>query len=286
MKTAIGGPRSIWLALGVVVFYVLCAWGLGNLLSGLVGDDGSLADFSLGHFIPLAVGIGGVLLFLRWAGWGAEVWRERPTPTLTPRRWWLISIPVLAFAVPVVELFDVPWSGRSLGFLAVVALGTLMVGFGEELVIRGVLLTAVRARFGEFAVFLLTCFVFALAHIPGYLFSGLPLFIIAFNVIALMSAGATYYWIRRVTGRIWVAMLIHALTDWVLYVGSDVGLPSASVPVQHSPADDSGTGALGYVESLLLILLAISVISVIRESRRDKRNALSDDAGAVVSDRI
>lgn len=279
MKTAIGRPRSIWLALGVVVFYVLCAWGLGNLLSGLVGDDGSLADFSLGHFIPLAVGIGGVLLFLRWAGWGTEVWRERPTPTLTPRRWWLISIPVLAFAVPVVELFDVPWAGRSLGFLVVVALGTLMVGFGEELVIRGVLLTAVRAHFGEFAVFLLTCFVFALAHIPGYLFSGLPLFIIAFNVIALMSAGATYYWIRRVTGRIWVAMLIHALTDWVLYVGSDVGLPSASVPVQHSLADDSGTGALGYVESLLLILLAISVISVIRESRRDKRNALSDGTG-------
>ena len=71
MKTAIGRPRSIWLALGVVVFYVLCAWGLGNLLSGLVGDDGSLADFSLGHFIPLAVGIGGVLLVRRWAGWGA-----------------------------------------------------------------------------------------------------------------------------------------------------------------------------------------------------------------------
>nr|WP_201471059.1 type II CAAX endopeptidase family protein [Microbacterium hydrocarbonoxydans] len=271
MTTGTERPRNIWLALGVVVFYVLCAWGLGNLLSGLADEEESLADFSLGHFIPLAVGIGGVLLFLRWTGWGAEVWRERPTPTLTPRRWWLISIPVLAFAVPVIELFDVPWAERSLGFLVVVALGTLMVGFGEELVIRGVLLTAVRAHLGEFSAFLITCFVFALAHIPGYLFSGLPLFIIAFNVVALMSAGATYYWIRRVTGRIWVGMLVHALTDWVLYIGSDVGLPSTSAPMQHSPADDSGTGALGYAESLLLILLAVSVISVIRESRRATR---------------
>ncbi|MDY0985021.1 type II CAAX endopeptidase family protein [Microbacterium sp. CFBP9023] len=279
MKTAIERPRSIWLALGVVVFYVLCAWGLGNLLGGLASEDDPLAEFSLGHFIPLAVAIGGILLFLRWTRWGADVWRERPTPTLTPRRWWLIAIPVLAVAIPVIEMFDVPWAERSLGLLIVLALGTLMVGFGEELAIRGVLLAAVRARFGEFSVFLITCFVFALAHIPGYLFIDLPPFIIAFNVIALMSAGATYYWIRRVTGRIWVAMIVHALTDWVLYVGDADGPPSASVPVQHSPADDSGTGALGYVESLLLILLAISVISVIRESRRDKRNALSDGTG-------
>src|SRR5690349_15143736 len=223
-------PRSIWLALGVVVFYVLCAWGLGNLIGGLADDDDPLAEFALGHFIPLAVGIAGVLLFLRWTGWGSDVWRERPTPTLTPRRWWLIAIPMLTVTVLLLELADVPWGERTFGFLAFVALGTLMVGFGEELVMRGVLLTAVRARFGEFSVFVITCVVFSLAHLPAYLFDGLPLFIIAFNVAGLLSAGATYYWVRRVTGRLWVGMLVHALTDWVLYVGSDVGLPAAAVP--------------------------------------------------------
>ncbi len=265
-----GRPRSVWLALAIVALYVLVAAGLGDLLSGLVSDDQELAQFALGHFIPLAIAIVGLLLFLRWAGWGQDVWRERPTPTLTPRRWWLVSIPVLVVLLPMSQLGDIPWGSRSIGYILIIAAGTLMVGFGEELVIRGVLLTAVRARHGELVALLATSAVFALAHIPGSIIAGVPIAAIAFQVSFLAAAGASYYWVRRVTGRLWVAMLAHALTDWVLYLASGAGTPAASMPQDHSGSPEPFPVT---VQVLLLIATTISIISVIREDRRNNRAA-------------
>lgn len=263
-----GRPRSIWMALAAVVIYVLLAAGLGNLLSGLVGDDQVEAQFALGHYIPLAIAIVLLLVFLRWAGWGREVWRERPTPTLRPRRWWLLAIPVLAIAQPLVELTEVPWAETTLGLIAIVAVGTLMVGFGEELVIRGILLTAVRARHGEFVTLLITTAVFALAHIPGSIIGGLPPAYIAFQVFGLATVGATYYWIRRVTGRLWVGMLVHAFTDFVLYLGAGSDAPTTSTSAEYTAPDSALLGTIGV---LLWIALAVGVVSVIREDRRAKR---------------
>ena len=267
-------PRTTWIALCAVVVYILLAAGLGNLLSGMVDDTQVVAQFALGHFIPLGIGIAFLLVFLRWTGWGRDVWRERPTPTLTPRRWWLVSIPALAVLIPVTELGDVPWASRSAGFIAVIALGTLMVGFGEELAIRGILLTAVRAHHRELVVLLVTAAVFALAHIPGSLIAGAPPAVIAIQVTALAAVGATYYWIRRVTGLLWVGMLIHAFTDWVLYLGSEAGAPAVSVPHEHAT---TGSPLAAVPEVLLWLLLALAVVSVIREDRRTAGLAMASD---------
>lgn len=266
-----GLPRNTWIALGVVVVYVLLAAGLGNALDGLAPEDDVAAQFALGHLIPLPIAIALVLLFLRVARWGRGVWRETPTPALTPRRWWLVSIPVLAVLVPISQLDTVPWGARSVWFLALIALGTLLVGFGEELVMRGVLLTAVRERHGEFVTMLVTAVVFGLAHAPGSLVTGVPLGVIAFQVAALAGTGATYYWIRRVTGRLWVGMLVHAFTDWVLYVASDAGTPTAALTV-----DTSGLGApvfTAVTSGLLLLATLIGVVSVVREDRRTRRDS-------------
>lgn len=266
-RIATGRPRSVWLALTAVAVYVLLAAGLGNLLGSLVSEEHAVAEFALGHFIPLAIAILLLVLFLRWAGWGEDVWRERPTPTLTPHRWWLVSIPVLVILVPISQLGEIPWASRSAGFIAVIAAGTLMVGFGEELVIRGILLTALRSPHGEFVTMLVTCAVFSAAHIPSSVIAGVPPAGIAFQVGALASVGASYYWVRRVTGRLWVGMVIHAFTDWVLYLGSGGGSPTASMPQDHSGSAEPVTAT---VQSLLLLALAIGIVSVIREDLRTR----------------
>lgn len=271
-----GRPRSVWLALAAVVVYIALAAGLGNLLSGLVPDDQTTAQFALGHFIPLAIAIAGLLLFLRWTGWGRDVWREAPTPTLTPRRWWLLSIPVLVILGPIGQLGDVPWASLSIGVILVIAAGTLMVGFGEELVIRGILLTTVRARHGELVTLLVTSLVFALAHIPGSIIAGATFGAIAFQVAALAAVGASYYWVRRVTGRLWVGMLVHAVTDWVLYLESGADTPAVSMPQEHSTSPEVFPAV---VQSLLLLATAIGVISVIREDRRNRRAAMAATTG-------
>lgn len=262
----------MWIALLAVIAYIVVAVVLGDFLSGLADDDQPVLQFALGHLGALPVGIVILLVYARWVGNSADVWRERPTPTLTPRRLWLIIIPVLAIVIAISNLFDITWSETSLGLAAVIAAGTLLVGLGEELAIRGVLLTAVRARHGEFATLLITSFVFGLAHAPSYVISGLPPLIIVIQVFALAASGAAFYWIRRVSGLLWAAVLFHAFSDWALYMGTATELPSTSIPQDH--AGSSGTSLVGLLEVALWIVLAVSVISVIREDRRSRRQKL------------
>jgi len=264
-------PRSIWVALAVVVVYIAFAAGLGNLFSGFVDEEQVAAEFALGHLIPLPLAILFVLLFLRWSGWGSDVWREHPTPTLTPHRWWLLSIPVLVALLPISQLGEIPWAARSAGFIALIALGTLMVGFGEELVVRGILLTAVRARHGEFATLLTTSAVFGAAHIPGSVIEGVPVAFIAIQFTALAGVGVAYYWVRRVTGRLWVGIVIHAATDWVLYLDADAGTPTVSLGNNHDMTP--GTWITATLQFLLWIATATSIVSVIREDRRNRKRA-------------
>jgi len=276
-------PRSgVLTALGLVVIYVLLAAGLGNLLSGLVRDDQEAAQFALGHLIPLPLGIALLLVYVRRTENAAEVWRERPTPTLTPHRWYLIAIPVIIVAQYVIAATEIPWAERTIGIIALVSVGTLMVGLGEELAVRGVLLTAVRQRHGEFATLLVTSLVFALAHIPGSIIEGDSLALLAFKMFGLLIGGAGYYWVRRVSGRLWVGALVHAFSDWALYLSMDDVVPSASMPQAHAFADT----VTGYVGIVLWVFLAIGVISVLREDHRNrKRRQLEHDTVAPETDR-
>ena len=259
--------HTLLAALAAILIYVLLAVALGNVLSDLVSDDQEAAQFALGHLVPLPIGIAVLLLVVRWSGNGAAVWKEQPTPTLRPRRWYLIAIPVLAVGTYLVGATAIPWAERGVGIIALVAAGTLLVGLGEELAIRGVLLAALRERHGEFVTLFVTSLVFALIHIPGSIISGNPLLFIVIQVAGLMVVGGTYYWIRRITGRLWVAVLVHAFTDWVLYLSGDDVVPATSVPRGQSATDL----ITGNAEIVLWLFLALGVLSVIREDHRNRK---------------
>lgn len=259
-------PRTIWVGLAAVVVYLFFAAVLGNVFGDLAGDDDT-AEFVLSHYVPLPIAIIIAVLFLRWAGWGRSVWAERPTPTLQPRRWWLVSIPVLMVLLPLVQLVDVPWGARPLGTVLLVILGTAMVGFGEELVLRGILLDAVRARHGELVTMLVTAVVFALAHIVGSIWAGVPFAAILFQVAVLFMNGTLYYWVRRVSGRLWVAMAVHALTDCVLYLAAG---PSRPTDALTQPADAAPNPILAVGQTLLIVAAVLGVISAAREDHRNR----------------
>jgi TRAP-type C4-dicarboxylate transport system permease small subunit len=87
-------PQRTWIGLVVVAVYVLIAAGLGNLMDVLIPTDDPTAELAASHFIPLAIGILLLLVFVRWSGW-SEVWTNRSTLRDRPRRWWLLAIPVL-----------------------------------------------------------------------------------------------------------------------------------------------------------------------------------------------
>ncbi|KJQ53835.1 CPBP family intramembrane glutamic endopeptidase [Microbacterium sp. SA39] len=263
-------PR-IWIGLVALVVYILFAAGLGNVLGGLAGDDAT-AEFALSHLIPLPIAIGLALLFVRWAGWWGPVWRETPTVRLNPRRWWLVSIPMFALLIPLGQVFTTPWADRAVSFILIVAVGTLLVGLGEELVCRGILLVSVRERHGEFVTLLVTAVAFALAHVYSSIWHRLPPAAIAFQVSFLALSGITFYWVRRVSGRLWVAVLIHAFTDFVLYVGAEAGNPAEALPEASS---DPGNPVSAIAQILLMAVVLASVVSVIREDLRTRRAARS-----------
>lgn len=262
-------PRRFWVGVAALVVYILFAAVLGNITGAFAPDGDVTAEFALSHLIPLPIAIGLALWFVRWAGWWRDVWSNRSTLRMQPRRLWLVAIPVLLAALPLVQLPGVPWAERGLGTVMIVLVGTIMVGFGEELVIRGILFVSLRERHGELVTLLVTSLLFGAAHTVGSVWAGLPPAAIAFQVAFLSMTGSLYYWVRRVTGRLWVGMAIHALTDFTLYLASG----EASAAEAMSSSDDLGplTPVLVTIQMLLVALAIAGVFSAAREDHRARK---------------
>lgn len=268
-STAPRVPRVWWVGVAALVVYILLAAVLGNVVGDLAGGDES-AEFALSHFVPLPIGILLGLLFLKWARWGPRVWVETPTPALVPRRRWLIAIPVLMVALSLSQITSVPWADQTVTSVLVVVLATVMVGVGEELYCRGILLESIRARHGELTTLLATSFLFGFAHVVGSLWDGSSLGTIAFQVTFLAMNGSLLYWVRRVTGRLWVAMAVHALTDCMLYLEST---PTRAADALAEHGDLEGQVLPAVLQFLLIGLAVAGVVSAAREDLRTRRAA-------------
>ncbi|GAA2190405.1 hypothetical protein GCM10009786_27570 [Leucobacter alluvii] len=277
MSASVRVPRTFWVGLIAVVIYLLFAAGLGNLMDVIIPTSDPTAELAASHFIPLTIAIVLALMFVRWSGWSAEVWSSRSTLRDTPRRWWLVAIPVLMLLLPLSQLPGAPWGERGVGGIFIVLAATLMVGFGEELVIRGILFASIRANHGELVTLLGTSLIFGAAHIAGSLIAGVDPLSIVFQVGALAMNGSLYYWVRRVSGGLWLGILIHALTDFSLYISSGDG--SASEALQSSNTFAPVDIFPGVVQWLLIILSIAGVVSAALEDRRTRRARVSGASG-------
>jgi membrane protease YdiL (CAAX protease family) len=85
-------------------------------------------------------------------------------------------------------------------FVAILALGGLVIPFAEELLFRGVLFGALR-RYGPVLAGLVSATVFGLAHVWP------PLVLFAFVV------GVVHAWMRERSGSIWPAVVSHAVVN-------------------------------------------------------------------------
>jgi len=90
--------------------------------------------------------------------------------------------------------------------------------------------------------------------------------VIAFQVAFLTMSGSLYYWARRVTGRLWVPMLLHALTDCVAYLVS-----GASSAAEALSADASENVVVVIAQALLIAAATLGVLSAAREDVRARR---------------
>lgn len=123
-----------------------------------------------------------------------------------------------------------------------IALGVL-VGFSEEMMSRGLVLTAFRSRLGEGWAWFLSGALFGLMHIANA-FMGAPLANSLLQAGLAFASGTAFYIVRRVTGSLVWAMLLHGLWDISVF------------SVGHAPI----APALGAVAGPLVGVLSLAVV--------------------------
>jgi len=257
-------PRP-WIGLLATVIVVAVIAGLGNVISALFPTDQPALDFAIGHAtLPFVVVTG--VFFVRWAGWSKEVWRPAPAEgNRAPR--WTLAVVVLLLTLPALSLAGTPWSERSITYLAVAAFGCILIGISEELFLRGILVESIRAHHGETLALIVSSLLFGLAHSVGSALHDIPVVYIAFQVAGTAYDGALYYIALRATGRLWVPIAIHALTDFGLYAQSGGTDADAGHAIDLSYLGVGPEMVLG----ILLIIFSVWCIRVdIRNRRRER----------------
>ncbi|ARU51567.1 membrane protease YdiL (CAAX protease family) [Cellulosimicrobium cellulans] len=211
--TGTGRRLSVLGFVALVVVYLVVLQGLGFLLTrGL--DTRYAAPTSIDELwrsmtVPVGLSVVlvvGVVSFLRW--W-RPVWTDD-----RPVRSWLIAVPV----VMVVSILLVTNYGglasKGAAFTLLLLLSCLFVGFGEELMFRGLGVTVFRTNgFSEGKVALWVTVIFGVAHASNLITEGVGAFA---QVLATIIAGYFFYLIRRRTGGILVPALVHGAWDFSL----------------------------------------------------------------------
>lgn len=186
--------------------------------SGLDGfDPGELhttKDVALGLLVPIGSSLVFVYAVVAWLGWWRPVFVDR-----RPVQRWVWVVPAI-FVVAIAVAIDYgALADKGAGFVAVLLLTTLCVGFSEEGLFRGIGVTVFRTNgFTEGKVALWSSVVFGAVHLSNAL-DGSGGGAVA-QAVAVSFAGYFFYLTRRVSGGLLVPALIHSLFDFSLLSGS------------------------------------------------------------------
>lgn len=209
-------PR-VWLGLLAVVLYLAVfytVWIINGIDYPHIGD--SEETLLKWYFAPLAAGTVVIVVIVSIYGW----WRPSLFETKKRLPGWVWVFPGLLALAALVGLLTGDTSRLTPAMWLILTAGSLLVGFNEELMARGQLIVALRSRFGELAVWALSTTVFAAIHIPN-IFFGTGVVGIA-QVFITFMIGTVLYLLRRVSGTLIAAMILHGLWDFSTFAASSL----------------------------------------------------------------
>ncbi|MEU5919965.1 CPBP family intramembrane glutamic endopeptidase [Streptomyces sp. NPDC047141] len=205
-------PQAVVIVVAYLAFYLLVGWAIGLLARHRIVEGDVLATVgSIFFALVLPIGIGALSLvgFTRAAGWTRSVFGRRRDRG--PRWMWLA--PALVCLAILGHAGATEWSAWSAGQIAALALAGLCIGLAEELLTRGLVVKVLRdARHSERYVMIGSALLFALLHLSN-LISGMKPGTVAATVVYTFGFGTCMYLTMRVTGTLWAAIALHALTD-------------------------------------------------------------------------
>ncbi|KRF37648.1 CPBP family intramembrane glutamic endopeptidase [Nocardioides sp. Soil805] len=245
-------PRPL-VTVAVAVGYMAIV-GLTWTVVGLDYDAVGDTTTTVVEGIVVPVGLGAVFLaavttYLGW--WGPAIHEDLRAPR------WMWVVPVLMILPGLgVLLGGAGPADRSAGFLLALGIGTLLVGFSEELLTRGTGLVGLRGGFGEALSWFFSCLLFGLIHALNVLF-GQSLGSTVQQIGFAFLAGSVLYITRRVAGTLIVCMLLHAWIDFTTFAFSDAAID-----------DESPFVALAVTQWLTFVLAIVGVVVLLRSSSR------------------
>ena len=244
-------PRPL-VTVGITLGYaaiVGVTWVVVGMDYDAVGD--STSTIVEGIIIPVALGavfLAAVTSYLGW--WGPAIHEDLRAPT------WMWAVPVLMVLPGLAFLLG--GSGpadRPVGFLLALGIGTLLVGFSEELLTRGTGLVGLRGGFGEALSWFFSCLIFGLIHALNAFF-GQSLGTTVQQIVFAFLAGSVFYVTRRVSGTLILCMLLHAWIDFTTFGFSDAAVD-----------DESPWVALSSTQWIAFLLAIVGVVVLLRSSR-------------------
>lgn len=224
-----------WIVLGLD--YDTVGDSTGNVLKGIVVPVGLASVF-----------LAGATSYLGW--WKPAIREQMRAPK------WLWAVPVLMLLPGVGSVLGgLGEANRTASYLLALGAGTLLVGFGEEMLTRGTGLVGLRGGFGEALSWFFSCLLFGVIHALNVFF-GQSLASTAQQIGMAFMAGSVLYITRRVSGTLIVCMILHAWVDFTTFAFA--GATEATSPFR----------LLGIGQTLAFILAIVGVVIVLRGGSR------------------
>ncbi|WP_075201159.1 CPBP family intramembrane glutamic endopeptidase [Leucobacter japonicus] len=248
---------AVYQLLSLVVVQIFPAGG------ALRGAAGSPADVLIDTALPIVLGSIVLVAFAGSLGWLRELFG---TQRLRGRGWMWIGIGVV-LVINASALGAVDYASAGGVLIATWLLTGLFIGFAEELLTRGFVVTLMRkAGHGEIAVALVSAAVFAALHAGNFFTTDQGLATTALQVVYTFAFGIIMYLALRLTGRLIWPILLHASTDPTLFL-------FGAHPAQGNPL-----ALLPAVSTYLVIAtgLVLLVVFIVSERRRAKQTPRFD----------
>jgi hypothetical protein len=231
----------------MVVVYTV--WVLTDLQYDEIGD--TLENVRKGIVLSMAAGAVYLAVVTTALGWWKPAIHE-------PRKvggGWMWAIPALLFVGALLNLAATKWG--EIDGVATYALwlgiGTILVGFNEELLTRGIAIVGGRGSMHEKWVWVFSGAIFGLLHAPNALF-GQSVPATLQQIVFAFAVGLTYYVTRRVAGTLLVTMGLHAIWDFSIFIQD------------HSVAnlEDKTPAAGAFVLYLTVILGIVALVKILK----------------------
>jgi membrane protease YdiL (CAAX protease family) len=212
MRVKPSALTAILAVLGYLVV-VFAVWMIIGLDYDEIGD--TVENVRDGIVLSVGAGVVYLVIITTVLGWWKPAIHE-------PRRVgsrWMWAVPVLLLLGALINLATTKWGeiDRIGPYVGLLALGTLLVGFSEELLTRGLAIVGGRGSLHERWVWVFSSAIFGLIHVPN-MFFGQGGATTVRQVLFAFGVGMTYYVTRRISGTLLVTMVLHTLWDFSLFV--------------------------------------------------------------------